>query len=161
MNQRKIFQAFICVSIATVLALTTHIYILQWAEPILKAMTQGMTANPDPSNYPPVIMYSAYATAFFTVGLLVFFYYHAQHLIPGKSNLIKILLVTLILLGLKGDLIRQPLMDLILNYTLGMERPFVFVAVNHVDRWLANLLLAVSLVYLCPRKEIRSSHTTA
>ncbi|MEN8236763.1 MAG: hypothetical protein ABFQ95_04380 [Pseudomonadota bacterium] len=161
MNQRKNFQAFICVSIATVLALTTHIYVLEWAKPILDTMAQGMNVNPDSSNYPPIIMYSAYATAFFTVGLLVFFYYHAQHLIPGKSNLMKVLLVTAILLGLKGELVRQPLMDLILNYTLGMEQPFLFVSLNHVDRWLANLLLAVCLVYLCPRKEIKASQPTA
>ena len=157
MRDKKNLQVFMSVVVATVLVLTTHIYMAEWMKPFLDAIMKNATAqgilSPDPSHYPPIIMYAAYGTAFMITGSLVFFYYHLQHLVPGKSNFTKILLVTAIIFMLKGgDLIRQPIMDIILNYTIGFSNPILFVVLNHVDKWLANLLLAICLVFLCPRK---------
>lgn len=150
MRNKAILQASLCLIMATILALTTHIYISEWVKPILDSMTQGLTSKP----YSPMIISAAYGTAFITIALVVFLYYHTQHLLPIKSRFLKALLVACILLELKGNLIRQPVMDILVNYSFGMEglKPFLFVGLNKIDQWLANILLAMCLVYLCPQK---------
>lgn len=150
MQTRKIFQAGLCLLITTVLALTSHIYISEWVKPTLFSMTQGLHEQA----YSSMIIFMAYGTAFITVGLVVFLYYHTQHLIPIKSDLIKILMIAAILLELKGDLIRQPIMDILVNYSFGMQglQPFVFEGYNMLDKWVSALLSSVCLVYLCPNK---------
>src|SRR5262245_26400564 len=95
MKNRKILQTVICLVIATVLALTTHIYISEWTKPILDSMMQG--SNPPPE-YSPFIISAAYITAFIRGGLVIFLYYHTQHLLPIKSSLLKALLVACVLL---------------------------------------------------------------
>jgi hypothetical protein len=152
-KNKKIMQALVCLVLATISALTTHIYVSEWVKPLLDTMAQGMDPSPDSSTYPPFIIYAAYGTAFITVALKVFLYYHVQHLLPLKSKVFKILLVAGLMLELNGNLIRQPVMDLLLNYTIGMKNPLLFVALNHFDKWLANLLLAICLVYVCPQKK--------
>ena len=151
MSNKKILQICGCLIAATVLALTTHIYVSEWTKPVVSSMMQDLHA--DPSYYPPIIISAAYGTAFLTVGLLVFLYYHTQHFFPVKSNRSKAFLAACVVLEIKGDLIRQPIMDILLNYTLGMKNPFLFVALNQADKWLSNLFLAVCLVYLCPKKQ--------
>ncbi len=147
----KIFNFFICAIIATTLALTSHIYLQVYVSPILESITKGVNVNPDPSNYSVLIYYSAYITAFITTGFLVFLYYHTQHIIPGKSKLIKALYLTLIILIIKGDA-RQLVMNIILYYDIGMTNPFILASLQELDPWVANFLLALSLVFLCPKK---------
>lgn len=151
MKNKRIIQAGLCLVIATVSALTTHIYISEWAKPILDSMMQGLHSLPP---YSHAIISAAYGTAFITVALKIFLYYHAQHLLTIKSNLLKVLLVACIYLELSGNLIRQPIMDILVNYTTGMEglKPFLFVILNMLDRWISALLVAFCLVYLCPKK---------
>jgi hypothetical protein len=151
-KNKEITQALLCLILATVSGLTTHIYVSEWIKPMLDSMTQEINSSPDSSTYPPVIIYAAYGTAFITVALKVFLYYHAQHLLPIKSKILKTFLVAALMLEINGNLIRQPVMDILLNYTIGMKNPFLFVALNNVDKWLANILLAACLIYLCPQK---------
>ena len=153
MKNKKILQAGLCLVIATVLGLTSHIYISEWAKPILDSMMQGFHI-PESSGYSSAIISAAYGTAFITVGLKVFLYYHTQHLLLIKSNLLKALLVACISLEIKGSLIRQPIMDIIVSYSMGMNglKPFLFVSINTVDGWVSSLLGALCLVYLCPEK---------
>lgn len=150
MQNKKMIQAGFCLVVATVLALTSHIYISDWVKPTLDFMTQGVHPKP----YSPFIMVAAYGTAFITVGLIVFLYYHMQHLLPLKSNLLKALIVACILLELKGNLIRQPTMDILVNYSFGMHgiQPFIFMGLNMLDKWVSAFLAALCLVYLGPKK---------
>jgi hypothetical protein len=150
MRYKNSLQIAFCLIITTMLALTSHIYISEGVKPVLEAMTQGLHQG----SYSPFIIIAAYGTAFITVGLIVFLYYHTQHLLPIKSNFLKALIVACILLELKGNLIRQPLMDLLVNYSFGMQglQPFAFVGLNMLDKWVSAYLLAIGLVYLCPKK---------
>lgn len=152
MSNKKIYKLLFCAVLATIFALTTHIYLSEWMNPFLDSMSEGLNMNPDPNTYSHLIIYAAYGTAFLTTGLLVFFYYHTQHLIPGHSKWIKTLIVSAILFCVKGEPIRQPIMNIILNYNIGIEHPFTFVALQNIDKWVALFLLAVCLVYLCPQK---------
>ena len=150
MKNKKMLQASSCLVVATIFSLTTHIYVSKWAKPSLDAMMQGIFPEPPP--YSSLIISAAYGTAFITVGLKVFLYYHAQHLFFNKSNLIKTFLIACISLELSGDLIRKPIMDVLVNFTMGLKHPFLFVMLNQMDKWLSALLLAACLVYLCPKK---------
>lgn len=140
----------ICLIMGTVLGLTSHIYLQEWSQPILDSMSKGILS--ENSAYPPNVIMAAYATAIITMGVKVFFYYHTQDLLPIRSTFLKLLVVTFILLELKGELIRMPLMNILLNYNLGMSNPFLFGAIASLDQWVASLLTAASLVYLCPKK---------
>lgn len=156
MINNKVSQGFICVIVTAVTTLTTHICISKWLKPILEEMMRNAVGQGIESEaYPSIIIYAAYITAVLTTGFLVFCYYHVQHLIPGKSKVAKVMSVTAMIFGIKGgDLIRQPIMDIILNHVTGFENPILFVVLNHMDKWLANIFLAICLVYLCPQKEI-------
>ena len=92
MKNKKALQALICTCIATGLALTTHIYVAEWMKPFLDKLiaAQGGIPSTNPSLYPSIIIFSAYATAFLLIGFLVFLYYHTQHLIKAESRLTKI-----------------------------------------------------------------------
>jgi hypothetical protein len=157
-KQNIFIRIIFCSLLATAIALTTHIYVLELTKPLLDQMMQdaiakGINNNPDPFHYGKIIICSAYITAFLTIGVLAFLYYHCQHLIPGRSKFTKFLVATAIIFGVKGELIRQPIMDIILNYTTGFPNPILFVVLNHTDKWLANILLAACLVYLCPKNK--------
>jgi hypothetical protein len=147
----KWLQASACLVLATVLGLTSHIYIQEWTQPILDTMKHGIVA--ENSTYPPVVIAAAYLTGILTVAMKVFVYYHTQNLLPIKSIFLKLLAVTAILLELKGELIRIPLMNILLNYNLGMSNPFIFGVFASLDQWVASFLTAVCLVYLCPKKQ--------
>lgn len=150
--KKESLQTLTCLIAATILGLTSHIYISECLKPTLDAMTQGLHSNPDGYSY--AIIAAAYGTAIITVGLVVFLYYHTQHLLLIKSNLFKTFVIAGILLELKGNLIRQPIMDILVNYSFDMHglQPFKFVGLNMLDKWVSSLLVALCLVYLCPRK---------
>lgn len=161
MVYKKFFQATICTLVASVSALTTHIYVMKWLQPYINAIVeqgikQGINFNPDPSTYSWIIIGAAYLTAIAMVAVYVFLYYHAQHLISGKTRFMKILIVIAIIFGIGGDLVRQPIMDFIsLSGSMDFFTSFRLVTLNHIDKWLANIFLAICLVYLCPKKTIK------
>lgn len=148
-----------CTIIAALLSLTAHIYVMKLAQPyidaiIQQATEQGININPDPSTYSFIVVGAAYLTAILMVAAYVFLYYHAQHLIPGKTKFTKTLVVVAILFGLKGDLVRQPIMNFIVSFeSMSFVTTLKFVVLNHIDKWLANILLAFCLVYLCPKRK--------
>lgn len=155
MKNKTVIWAVICAAVATVLSLTSHIYIIESTKPIINLMVESITTHYDSSEYPLFIMVSAYVTDFFTTGILVFLYYHTQHLIPCTKKWQKLLFVIAIIFGIKfGGLVRQPIMDYLLSSISGMESPSLFIFYTTIDGWVSNLLLAICIVYLCPQKAV-------
>lgn len=158
MNFKLLFQATACTIIAAISSLTIHIYVMRLVQPYIGAIIeqgtkQGINFNPDPSTYSFVVVGAAYLTAIAMVAAYVFLYYHVQHCIPGKTKFAKMLVVTAILFAIKGDLLREPIMNFILSYeSMSFFTSLQFVALNHIDKWLSNVFLAFCLVYLCPPK---------
>ena len=148
-KHKELLQILLCLVVASVLALTAHIYVSEWVKPILDSMMRGISSEAPP--YSSFIISIAYATACLTVGVKVFIYYHAQHLLPKWSNPIKTFLVACINLEFNGNLIRQPIMDFLVNQTTGLKTPFLFVIINSVAKWISALLIAACLVYFCPK----------
>lgn len=145
------FRFPLAIGIAAFLALWSHVFLETWAQPLLTAMTENVI--PPEENYPRLIILMAYATACVSVGLIAFLYHHLGQYMPVRKKWQRVLLLAAIVLEIKGDLIRQPVMDFIVNLTLDLETPFKFVVVNQMDKWVANLLLAAVIVYLCPLKK--------
>lgn len=100
----------LCALMATILALTSHIYISEWMKPFIEQMARTLPA--EAGAYPPHIMLAAYGTAFITLVVICFLYYQAGRLLNVSNRFLKALLVAAIILEVKGDLFRQPLMDL-------------------------------------------------
>lgn len=145
------FKLAFCILIATLLALTSHIYVSQWTDPLIAKLTEGIQSSNH--NYPSYIIIASYTTAFVNVGFLAFLYYHAGYLLPISNPLVKTVVLACILLEIKGNLFRLPIMDYLYNASLdGMQHPLTFVVLNQADKWISSLLLAASLVYLCPLK---------
>jgi hypothetical protein len=136
-NYKQFLQIILCLLLASVLALTSHIYVLEWVKPALDSMRGEILSEPLP--YSSFIISMAYTTACLTVGVKVFVYYHAQHLLPDWVDPIKTLLVACIHLELNGNLIRQPVMDFLVNQTTGLKSPFLFAVINSVDKWVSAL----------------------
>lgn len=157
MSKTIYFKVFVCTLLATIISLTTHIYVMKWLQPYIDVIVesciqQGINLNQDPSTYSWLVVGAAYLTAFMMVGVYVFLYYHIQHIIPGKNELTKWLCLTLIIFGIKGDLIRQPIMNFIISYeSMNFSTALTFVVLNHLDKWFTNILLAFCLVYFCPK----------
>jgi len=145
------FRFPLAVGIAAFLALWSHVLLETWAQPLIAAMTANIL--PPEESYPRLIIFMAYATACVSVGLIAFLYHHLGQYMPVRKKWLRVLLLAAIVLEIKGDLIRQPVMDFIVNVTLDLETPFKFVVVNQMDKWVANLLLAAVIVYLCPLKK--------
>ena len=128
------------------------------AKPYINAIIEqgtrlGINFNPDPSTYSFIVVGTAYLTAIAMIAVYVFLYYHLQYLTPGKTKFTKSLVVAAILFGIKGDLVRQPIMDFILGYeSASFFVALKFVVLNHIDKWLVNIVLAFCLVYFCPKK---------
>lgn len=157
MNFKWAYQITLCTLVATIFSLTTHIYVMKWLQPyvdiiISNCVQQGINFNPDPSTYSWLVVTAAYITAYMMIGVYVLLYYHAQHIIPGKNKLTKWFFLTLIIFGIKGDLIRQPIMNFIVSYeSMSLYTSLIFVVLNHLDKWIANIFLAFFLVYFCPK----------
>lgn len=158
MNFKQFLQASACALIAAIGSLTMHIYIRQWVQPYINAIIDqgtkaGVNFNLAPSIYSWLVIGAAYLTAIVIIALYVFLYYHVQHLIPGKTVLVRTFIVVAMLFGIKGDLLRQPIMNFIVSYeSLGFFISAKLVALDHIDKWLANIFLAICLVNLCPKK---------
>jgi len=148
---RLYLKLVLCTLIGAILALSSHIYISEWVNPFITKMMEGL--NSPTGNYPFHITAAAYGTTFVTVGLLVFVYYQAGHLLTISNSGAKVLVLTVIILEMKGSLLRQPLMDYLINSSLyGMEHPFAFILLSNIDKWIANLFISFCLVYFCPTR---------
>jgi hypothetical protein len=139
----------VSIFIATLATLTSHIFIQKAVTPLIQKMQQEMTVS---ENYSFFVILCAYITAFIQTSLTVFLYFNAGHILNIKNKMIKILVLTAIMLELKGSLIREPFMNFVYNIQLGMKNPFLFSILMQLDRWIPNLLLSACLVYLCPLK---------
>jgi hypothetical protein len=145
------FRLPVTVLAAAFVALVAHVYLETWARPIIRAMTE--TVTPTEGGYPQFIIFMAYFTACISVGVVAYLYHYLGQYMPVRKKWQRVLLLAAIVLEVKGELIRQPVMDFMVNLTVDIEQPLMFVVVSHMDKWIANLLLAAIIVYLCPLRK--------
>jgi hypothetical protein len=145
------FRLPLAIMLAAFVGLAAHVRLAAWAMPVIRDMTANLGV-PE-KDYSALVIFMAYLTACISVGLVAFLYHHLGQYMPVRKKWQRVLLLAAIVLEIKGDLIRQPVMDFIAQIAYGLETPFRFVVVNQMDKWVANLLLAAVIVYLCPLKK--------
>ncbi|RCS21403.1 hypothetical protein DUT91_24375 [Phyllobacterium salinisoli] len=152
-------SGLVCVIVATVAALTTHIFVQGWTQDIIGPVMQGLV--PPKDGYPRVVVVLAYVTALMPTGIVAFVYYWTADRLPIVSRPLRALTVAALLLALKGELLRQPIMNAI-TYAYVFAKAEVPMPIEaglllQADKWAANLMLAFCLVYLCPVREHRAA----
>lgn len=140
------------IPLLTAILLGAHIWIQQFSSPILSQLEQGLQ-YPSPEQYNFVFMLVVYLTAIISTALVVFLYYHCGHLLNIKNKIFKSLVLTFILLEIKQDLIRMPVMNWLMHYQVGSEHALEITLVRSFDAWSVNLIFAFLLVYFCKTKK--------
>jgi hypothetical protein len=143
-------KLIICAVCATIAAFVSHIYIQDYTKPIIDSLTKGLVSNNH--EYPLYIKVASYITALFSLSVLSILYYNAGHLLAINNKLLKSLALTVLILEIKGDFIRGPLMNYIYNKGIGLDNSLLFVILSYADKWVPNLLIGFILVYFCPLK---------
>lgn len=140
---------FIAVLIATVLALTAHIYVLRYTAHSLAALGLSGAGGSVPGFW---VVVSAYITEFVDVALLAAIYYIVGDRLVIQSKFLKGVVLGLIICEVKGAFFREPLMNFIYRLSYGMPEPLKAALLIDLDKWIGNVLLGLVLVFFCPVK---------
>lgn len=129
---------------AGILGFLSHAFLVNLIQPFIMSTMRGADVAQPP--YPPMIALSAAATALIPVGALTAMYHWLGHNIPARSRVGKGLWLGVLILLLKGELIRQPLMDLLIG------NPLMVVALQNGQAVASNLIAALAIALLMPLK---------
>lgn len=141
----------ICAALATALALTSHIIIQKHTSVLLTRLMATSHFVPMHS-YPRSVVIAAYITAFFDMFMISLMYYWVGGTIKFQRRWLKALVIAASILIIKMSLVRQPVMNYLVNTHSGMPQPFLISILPLIDVWIANIILSFVLVYFCPVK---------
>lgn len=146
MNKQRLkyIYAIIFIVVTTCISLYAHIFIMNFFQ---KATNFLVGSNFQGASYDFVTTVSAYVTALEPVCFLFFVYSKAGHLLPQKGLFQKSLIATIFLLGVKGYLFRQPLMNGICCLESSVGKAFFVGFLTHLHIWVSNFLLCLLTVY--------------
>ncbi len=65
----------------------------------------------------------------------------------------QIIILSVILLEIKGDLFRMTVMNTIVAHVAGVNNPLMFGVASQLNQWIASILLVTALVFICPTKK--------
>lgn len=142
MTPRTAVRLFLVSFLAAALALAAHVLLQQWAQPIIANRMSGIEVVRPP--YGALITTMAYITAIVPTVVVAIVFYYAGHLLPARTRIGKGLWLALLILLVKGDLVRQPVMNALIG------NPPAVVALNDLHILAANLLLGVVIGLLGP-----------
>ena len=135
--------------LATMLALSTHIYMMKFCFYLNNLLNPSIPLHCP--QYSSFITCSAYLTAIFPTTVLAIAFYFGGVLLPFGKNTNALILCALVL-GIKGELLRMPLMNFVCNIESGFSSAILYSFFNHFHIWVANLVLSFCIVYICPKK---------
>lgn len=151
-KNREYVKSFFLLSLATVFSLTTHIFLMKYSQILIAFLLESDAPVTD---YNFVTTSLAYLTALCPSFVLFFIYTRIRHLLPKKNNILKALVLTICLLGLKGELFRQPFMNFICSFELGAGKALLFTILQQLHIWLSNFVLCTSIVYFFQESHFR------
>ena len=99
-----------------------------------------------PDQYGFKVTFFAYLTLLIPASGIAFLYYFTGKDLPFNSRIVKGILLGIFLLLVKGDLIRQPIMD----YLVG--NPIIVVFLQHAQVWVYNLAITIVIALIVPFK---------
>lgn len=154
---KKVLYFIFTIIVGVVLGLTSHIYILKLTNPIIGELSKDHPF-PNPDNYSFGIVFWAYVTAVEQMTVLATIYYFTADLLKVKNKLLKIIILSVILLEIKGDLFRMTIMNTVVAHVAGISSPLLFGVMSQLNHWIASILFAAVLVFICPIKKYSVSN---
>ena len=139
-----VFKWSLATFTAGMVGFVTHAVLVDMIQPLIMESLRGAGTIRPP--YPPMVALSAAATALIPVGVLAAMYFWLGHHIPARSRTGRGLWLGVIILLLKGELVRQPVMDLIVG------NPLMVVALQNGQAVLANMAAALAIALIMPTK---------
>lgn len=147
-----VYKKFIfCVIIAAFFVLISHIFFMKISHYFINLIDPNIFSN-KLHDHGAFITFMAYITALLPISIIAYIYYQTAYLIPFKKNIARVFFITILILGVKGELFRQPFMNFICSLPMGLKKAVLFSFLNHLHMWIANFILALLIVYLCPVK---------
>jgi hypothetical protein len=144
MTRQTLIQLIAVSVVGAALALTAHIILQQWAQPIISVRMSGVEVARPP--YGALITAMAYSTAIVPAFVAAVLFYYGGHLLPAHSRLAKGMWLALFILLVKGDLVRQPIMNALIG------NPPTVVVLSDLHILAANLALGIVIGLFGPVK---------
>jgi hypothetical protein len=113
------------------------------------------------SNFFNPIVITGYINNFIVIAIYLLIYYHIHHLLPLKSKILKTLFVTLLLIGMKGQLIYKPFVDFLFSPPMQQSAlqslRLKYSYLSYLNQVISLFLLSFCFVYLCPNKKLQKT----
>ena len=138
-SQAKIVIATVIIS--TVLAFGSHVAIQGWEDKVSKANEQLFDSAKNKDKFGVDVILAAGTTALLPVLASYFVLYAMWSSIPGNQWWQKGLVFSLLLLVIKSNLIREPVMGVLMGVPVWM------VGAKQLDVWIPNILLGIVLAW--------------
>jgi hypothetical protein len=148
-KKSQITSIIIPAIIASLAGLSLHIIMLKELTPYITSTLNNTTILKPP--YPIYINISAYITAILPGFGLALLYYFIRPYFSIKSKVARGILLGLFVLLIKGELIRQPIMNILVG------NPISIALLQQSQIWLTSLVMSLLVVFLMPESYIRSS----
>lgn len=147
MTAAKGLQLLLAALLAAAAGLGVHVAVLRWTTPRLAALAGGTA---EPPRYSAAINIAAYLTAVASMAILCLAYYFLSGPVLGASVLLNWLIFSLLVLEVKGNILRMPFMSWFAMRESGHPQPFKAMFLQMLDQWAAGFALALMIVLFCP-----------
>jgi hypothetical protein len=135
-NSRLIGSLLVTAGLAAGIGFTLHVFAVEWVDPYVASIMAGRTVSPSWDVRVPAALSSI------EQGLaLAMLYLLLRARLPFTTTFVRAALTGLLTLALAGDLIRQPMMNLLVG------NPVEVVAVQDGSVWVIRLVMALIAAY--------------
>ena len=128
--------------VAGLLGFLLHVTLGRLIQPIVSRAMQGVAIKQPP--YGTAITALAAATSLLPAAVLALVFYALGSYIPARSRLIKGLLFGAVILAIKGQLFREPIM------AIAIGNPVWIALLQQTEKWAANLGMCLTIALLVP-----------
>lgn len=142
-----LMEILLAAALAAAAGLLTHIYVQRWTTPKL-ANLQGGKA--EAARYSLSINIAAYLTAVASAVVLCGLYYFLAGPWLSGSMFINGLCVSLLVLEIKGNVLRMPFMNWFVMRQMKHPAPLKAMILQMLDQWLSGFALGFIIVATCP-----------
>ncbi len=135
--------AVLSIFLAAAVGLGCHIFLLKLITPIVnKEMVGVQIAHPP---YSVFINIAAYLTVILSAaGMAIVYYFLAPHF-PFNSRVLRGLCLAALVLLVKGELIRVPIMNILVG------NPIKIALLQQSQIWISNIAMALMIAFVFPR----------
>ena len=137
----QIIIVIVTVLISTVFGFASHVIIQGWEDSLSAEHAHLFESALNKDKFGADVLFAAGITAILPVIAAYFILLAIWRVVPGDNWWKKGLIYSILLLALKSQLIREPIMGVI------MEVPIWMVAAKQLDVWIPNIILGLILAW--------------